>query len=485
MKKKLHIYATLLCLLLLLTAPAQAAGTARSNPAAYIYRQHVVVENRSSQTATNIELKLPAMHPDPFINQFILDTRWSRTPDKLVRNMRGDVTAHFTIPKLAPGARTEIIQEYRVQNYAVSVSLTSPGGTFPAPHANYLQPEDKVESTHPEITAKARELTAGLANNTEKARAIFAFVQQYITYGGANSNKGALSALRTRTGVCEDYAALFVALCRASGIPARIVYGQAANQNNGGFYGHAWAEFFLPTHGWIPVEPTVTSPHVPWQYFGALPAEFVRVPFSLSNDGWQWSWWGGSVAVTSTLSVTRTGSAPLFTDMDGHWASAVAEDLAGRGIISAEQSRFEPSRPLTRAEAARLLVLAQGVQPLYGPSIFRDVKTEDWFHPYIQAAARAGLFAGFDDGTFRPNDRITREQMAAVLSRIKGFQGNAATDQPLTFADTDAIAPWALASVRYSVGIGLFGGDDQNRFRPKDNCSRAEAAALIHRFLMK
>ena len=206
--------------------------------------------------------------------------------------------------------------------------------------------------------------------------------------------------------------------------------------------------------------------------------------FGLTGTSFGWEWRGGKITVSSNMAITQSTSTKIFSDLDTHWARTEIIDLASRGVVAAEQGRFEPSKAMTRGETARLLVLAQGIAPLYGPSSFSDVKSEDLFHPYIQAAAKSGIFAGFEDGTFQPNDRITREQMAAVLSRIKGFNGGG-QNTTLTFVDTDKIAPWALSAVTYSVNVGLFGGDEQNLFRPKDNCSRAEAAVLIHRLLRK
>jgi hypothetical protein len=72
--------------------------------------------------------------------------------------------------------------------------------------------------------------------------------------------------------------------------------------------------------------------------------------------------------------------------------------------------------------------------------------------------------------------------MAVILARSFGFDGKTA-DTSLSFTDTASIAAWALPGVRYSVGLGLFVGDTQNRFNPKAFCSRAEAAALFERYL--
>lgn len=479
-------YLAIVVFLFLITAATAVATTpyTRSDPQLYTIQIRYQVENRSSQPSTNITLTLPAIYPDSFSNQHVLASRWNRLPSQIVRDVQGNATATVIIPRLEAGARTEVVQEYLVSNFGIAFNLGVPAGPFPAPHPSYLQPEEKIESNHAEITGKASTVTAGKNTAEEKAQAIFAFVQQYMSYNPAYGNRGALSALYNRSGVCEDYAALFVALCRASGVPARLVSGHGSDQSSGSFVGHMWAEFFLPSYGWVPVEPTVVSQQVPWQYFAALPSAYRHIPFSLNSSRWQWSWQGGKVDVSANTTIRAGLFIPLFTDIQGHWAQKSIEELNLRGMIPSEQGLFKPSQALTRAEAAKLLVLARGLTPVYGASSFPDVKTGDLLHPYIQAAAQARLFGGFEDGTFRPNAPITREQLAVVLARSLGFNGGSLPQgAELQFADKASIASWALPGVTYSVGIKLFVGDEQNRFRPKDLCSRAEAAALIHRYI--
>ena len=84
-----------------------------------------------------------------------------------------------------------------------------------------------------------------------------------MTYDQNNKNKGALNALQTSRGVCEDYSELFTALLRASGVPARVATGywiDAENFSNniadGNSCRHAWAEYYLPEYGWVAAEPT-------------------------------------------------------------------------------------------------------------------------------------------------------------------------------------------------------------------------------------
>ena len=123
--------------------------------------------------------------------------------------------------------------------------------------AKYLEPEEMVESDDPEIVAKARELTAGARDAWDAATRLSRFVADEIAYeipGGS-----AKHTLETRKGECGAHSALLVALCRAVGIPARIVSGAVYNPlHNGSFGQHAWVELFMgKDRGWFPVDPTM------------------------------------------------------------------------------------------------------------------------------------------------------------------------------------------------------------------------------------
>ncbi len=128
--------------------------------------------------------------------------------------------------------------------------------------AEYLKSEDKIECNSRPIKEKAREIVGDETNPFLKAKKIFAYVNTSITYDLSEKNKGALNALKTGKCVCEDYADLFAALCRAEGIPARIVFGIRYFPN--GIQDkytvmtpttHAWVEFYVPNE-WIIIDAT-------------------------------------------------------------------------------------------------------------------------------------------------------------------------------------------------------------------------------------
>ncbi len=169
-------------------------------------------------------------------------------------------------------------------SYSSDPTLT--GGQQKLDSGDWLKPGAKIESDHPEIIARAREVTAPAQGPLEKARLIFNYVKGYVRYdlSSPHRNKGALSALRTASGVCEDFATLFVALCRASGIPARQVNGYADPKGHGTTWQlapaetlslkgcrHSWAEFYLEGIGWLPADPTFNLHDNKLTYFTSLP----------------------------------------------------------------------------------------------------------------------------------------------------------------------------------------------------------------------
>lgn len=174
--------------------------------------------------------------------------------------------------------------------------------------AKYLQPSALVESDNPIIQAKAAQVTAGITDPYEKARAVFAFVQNHMTFDDSDryAHKGALSALKTGRGTCDEHATLMVALLRASGIPARDMGGYAIDystqaQSRGvnlrDTARHAWVEFYLKGEGWIPADPITRrikgDSYPKWSNFGSLNPNWVYIPDSIgSTKTWSYTYTG-------------------------------------------------------------------------------------------------------------------------------------------------------------------------------------------------
>ncbi|KZL90620.1 transglutaminase domain-containing protein [Clostridium magnum] len=168
---------------------------------------------------------------------------------------------------LKPGEKLQYQVTRTIQvsgiKYTKDLSKTSGDyGNF-SEYSKYTTATDKIESNNSAIIDKSKELFIGITNPYYKSKKAYEFVNSYMIYDESNKNKGALNALQTSRGVCEDYSELFVALLRASGVPARVATGYWVDSKNfynntatGNDYRHAWAEYYLPEYGWIVVEPT-------------------------------------------------------------------------------------------------------------------------------------------------------------------------------------------------------------------------------------
>ncbi len=122
----------------------------------------------------------------------------------------------------------------------------------------YTTPSEYIDSDNPDIRKKANEIVAGETDSIKAVTLIGKFVNSYIEYDKDYIPviKKASWVYQNKRGVCDEYANLFIAMTRAIGIPARYISGVAYSNIYDGFGNHAWAEVYIPGHGWIPFDPT-------------------------------------------------------------------------------------------------------------------------------------------------------------------------------------------------------------------------------------
>nr|WP_154984450.1 S-layer homology domain-containing protein [Paenibacillus xylanexedens] len=182
-----------------------------------------------------------------------------------------------------------------------------------------------------------------------------------------------------------------------------------------------------------------------------------------------------------------------FEDVAKHWAKQAVSDMGSRMIIDGTgNGMFSPDRDITRAEFAAIIVRALGLKTENGATSFSDVQSTDWYSSAVNTAYAYHLIGGFEDGTFRPMDTITREQAMVILSKamaITSLKGNLAvqsTDVILRpYGDTATVSAWALSSVADTVEAGIVSGRGGNELAPKDYITRAEVAKIIQGLLQK
>lgn len=182
-----------------------------------------------------------------------------------------------------------------------------------------------------------------------------------------------------------------------------------------------------------------------------------------------------------------------FSDVSQHWAKDDVNDMGSRMIISGiGNGLFNPDQAITRAEFTAIIVRGLGLKLEEGTSPYSDVKAESWYNSAINTASAYNLITGFEDGTFRPNDKITREQAMVIISKamtltsLKAKLPVQSTDITLgSFEDAAEAASWAQSSIADSVQAGIVSGRSSSKLAPKDNITRAEVASIMKRLLQK
>ncbi|WP_025693836.1 S-layer homology domain-containing protein, partial [Paenibacillus durus] len=177
---------------------------------------------------------------------------------------------------------------------------------------------------------------------------------------------------------------------------------------------------------------------------------------------------------------------PSFTDMKTHWAKDEVEVLASRWIVNGMNTgRFEPGQSVTRAQFAKMLVEAAGLRgPKQGTSSFKDVPAGHWASDAVEQAAAAGWIKGYEGSLFKPNASITREEMMVMLTNAASLRKEEPSEALNAYADAAKVHSWAQPSVLAAIKSGLIQGSG-DRLNPRATCTRAEAAAVIYRWLGK
>jgi N-acetylmuramoyl-L-alanine amidase len=176
-----------------------------------------------------------------------------------------------------------------------------------------------------------------------------------------------------------------------------------------------------------------------------------------------------------------------FTDVSSsHWAKAEIDFLSSRGIIdgysSSNSTSFKPENQVTRAQAAKMLVLAKGKKEIVPTNTrFNDVPLDHWAVGWIEQAVQSGYFDGHKDGSFDPQGLLTRAQMSKVVANAFGLNIAASSDKPIVFSDINADF-WAASYVNALYYEGVADGS-QAKFRPNNDITRAQFSAFISRAL--
>jgi len=182
-----------------------------------------------------------------------------------------------------------------------------------------------------------------------------------------------------------------------------------------------------------------------------------------------------SLVMVAVLTVPYTVFGSDYTE---HWAKETIQEWFDNDRIKGyEDGSFKPENSVTRAEFMTMVNSAYEFTELAEIN-FSDADNDEWYYTEVQKAVEAGYIVGDNDETVRPADEITRQEVAAVITRLNELEQN--TDVSI-FADKEDIAEWAVGYIGAVAEAGYMIGDDDKNFKPADNITRAEALVTLDR----
>ena len=199
------------------------------------------------------------------------------------------------------------------------------------------------------------------------------------------------------------------------------------------------------------------------------------------------------VAVTTdgnaTVSV-MSGNKKEFVDVHhvDHWSEKSVDFVYILGLMNGtSENHFSPDVHLTRAMLVTVLYRAEGEPEITNDKSFTDVENGSYYEKAVAWAKANGIVNGTSATTFEPNVSITREQIAAIMHRYADFKGHdvqvGENTNILSYDDVHHVSEYAIGAMQYAVGSGLIKGKTESTLNPLDNATRAEAAAILERFI--
>ena len=180
-----------------------------------------------------------------------------------------------------------------------------------------------------------------------------------------------------------------------------------------------------------------------------------------------------------------TDVSDIFIDVapNAWYKDAVQYAYAGGLMTGVSANEFAPDATTTRGMIVSMLARLEGVESANDAG-FADVEGE-WYATAVNWAASVGVVNGYEDGTFRPNDAITREQLAAILMNYAAYKGEDVSARASldAYSDAENVSTWATDTMQWAVAKGLLTGVTADTLQPQGAATRAQVAAILQRFL--
>jgi len=490
----------------------------------YTLIHEVVVTNSSKAMAFNVEVRVPLLDNNQPVYTTLIGEQCMSIPEKIITDEDGHRVAVYTLPYIY-GSQTVILsQRYIVNastlNYTFDRSNVADNYTdaeLTALVGDMIQ-EDDVQSLDPTIIAFTQAAIGNITDPYLKARALFSAVNLYLDYSSDQADQSASAVLSRGSAYCQGYTNLYLACLRAAGIAARqqsgYLYLPAIHTTsnyvdpvNGRIYlnslRHSWVEFFLPQIGWVAADPTFTYTYeingdvqkiVDWSYFINIDPTRRYLFFregSLNEESIDFTATGGNVSINFNAYLLPGTHWTSFNDLDGHWAQAAVTYCVQNGLFNGVSTNtFAPDQPMTRAMfvtvIGRLYKMLGGeiASDISAAALFSDVYTNAYYVDYLVWAVDNQLVNGYGNGKFGPDDEITREQMAKIITGFAQYIGENTLIYEgayLNFTDSAKISAWAQTGAAYCSNSGIITGMPGNLFSPDTIATRAQVATIIQR----
>ena len=178
-----------------------------------------------------------------------------------------------------------------------------------------------------------------------------------------------------------------------------------------------------------------------------------------------------------------TDVSDIFIDVAPNaWYKDAVQYAYENGLMTGvSANEFAPDATTTRGMIVSMLARLEGVESANDAG-FADVNDE-WYATAVNWAASVGVVNGYEDNTFRPNDAITREQLAAILMNYSAYKGEDVSARADLSAYTDQPSTWAQEAMQWAVAEGLISGVTADTLQPQGAATRAQVAAILQRFL--
>jgi len=253
------------------------------NPTVARLTHTIIISNLGKFAVKDVQLIVPVIRNQTPYHFAVIDRIIPFQNVEFENDSYGNIYISWKINKILPKEKFVAKIEYSALSFSVLFQIDQVENYVKESeiYKTYTQPESYVESNDPLITQTAKDIAGNETNPRIIALKIANFVMETLIYEAQPEEKGAKWALINGRGDCSEYSYLFVALCRACGIPARVQAGFVFHKTNEIMTdGHMWAEYYLENYGWVPVD--LTWKYIDYQdnlHFGSLQSFPIKYPY--------------------------------------------------------------------------------------------------------------------------------------------------------------------------------------------------------------